>query len=299
MQKDWDDLRFFLAAARAGSLSGAAAALGVSQPTVRRRLRDLERQLDASLLDRTTDGYTLTDAGRRILDVVEDIEHRVDAVQRRVLGADQRIHGSVSISVTAGLARNWLIPRLRHLTAQHPGLDIEVSIGLPRSDLMRRETDIAVRFGEPGSADLVGRRLGRLSCGLYASRAYLRDRGTPCSAKELDRHDIIEATRGIEGLVQSSRLRQMARGARVSLRCDDVDAQLAAARAGFGIVALFTYMRLKAPELVRVLPDRFDVPMDIWLVTHDEVRDAARVRCVLDFLWASFQEDLPLLSGRH
>jgi DNA-binding transcriptional LysR family regulator len=299
MQKDWDDLRFFLAAARTGSLGRAAEFLGVSQPTVRRRLRDLERHLNATLLERTTDGYTLTQAGHRILDLVEEIERQVDTVGRRVLGADQRISGSVSISVTAGLARNWLIPRLPALTGEYPGLDVEVSVGLPRSDLMRRETDIAVRFGDPGSPDLVGRRLGRLSCGLYASRAYLQARGTPQSVKELDRHDIIEATRGIEALEQSRRLRELARGARVSLRCDDVDAQLAAARAGFGIVPLFTYMRLKAPELVRVLADRFDVPMDIWLVTHDDVRDAARVRCVLDFLWASFQEDLPMLADRR
>ncbi len=298
MQYDWDDLRFFLAVARAGSLSAAAEALEVSQPTVGRRLRALERRLGAALVERTSDGYALTRAGAQIVALVEGIERDVDAVGRRVLGADQRIDGSVSLSATAGLARHWLVPRLHELATRHPGLELEVTVGLPMSDLMRREADVAIRFGDPGSAALVGRRLGRLGCGLYASRAYLQARGTPRTPKDLHGHDIVESTRGIETLVQARTLRRIARGARVALRCDNIDAQLAAVRAGFGIAPLMTYMRLGVPELVRVLPDRFDVQLDLWLVTHEDLRDAARVRTVLDFLWNAFQQDLPMLSGR-
>lgn len=296
MLRNWDDLRIFLAVARTPSLSEAAATLGVSQPTVSRRLRDLEQRIGATLVERGADGHSLTPAGRQILSLVEDVDRSVTAIERRVVGADQRISGEVRVAATTGLARCWLVPRLAELLALHPALTVDVSAGVSLSDLLRREADVALRFGEPGAGTLVGRRLGRVSCGLYASRAYLQAHGEPRTPRELASHTIIESTRDIADLSQARVLRRLARGARCRIACDNIDVQVAAAQAGLGIVALTTYMRLGAPDLVRVLKDRFDVPLDLWLLTHEDLRESARVRVVLDFLFEAFQRDRERLA---
>ncbi|MEM9383680.1 MAG: LysR family transcriptional regulator [Pseudomonadota bacterium] len=291
MLRNWDDLRIFLAVARERSLSDAAAALEVSQPTVSRRLKELERRLSATLIDRGAEGHTLTPAGQQILTLVEELDRGVNAVERRVAGTDTRISGKVQVAATTGLARLWLAARLAPLLEQEPDLDIDLCVGIDHSDLLRREADVALRFGDPGSDQLVGRRLGQVHCGLYASPSYLADRGEPTSPNELTGHVMIESARLIDELVQVRELRRMSKGARARITSDNVEVQLAAAEAGLGIVPLLTYMRHGAPTLQRILRPHFDIPLDLWLLTHRDLRDNARVRRVLDFVYERWQQD--------
>lgn len=291
MLRNWDDLRIFLAVARERSLSDAAAALEVSQPTVSRRLKELERRLSATLINRSAEGYTLTPAGEQILSLVEELDRGVSAVERQVAGTDTRISGKVTVAATTGLARLWLAARLRPLMAQEPDLDVDLCVGIDHSDLLRREADVALRFGDPGSDQLVGRRLGQVYCGLYASPDYLAARGEPKTADELEGHVVIESARLIDDLVQVRALRRMAHGARARMTSDSVEVQLAAAEAGHGIVPLLTYMRHGAPTLKRILRPHFDIPLDLWLLTHHDLRENARVRRVLDFVYERWQED--------
>ncbi|MEL7450626.1 MAG: LysR family transcriptional regulator [Pseudomonadota bacterium] len=293
---NWDDFRFFLALAKAGNMSAAAEALNVSQPTIGRRIRELESRLDARLFERTAEGYVLTAAGEEIRELARQMEAEALAIERRVQGSDTRPRGRVCVALTEGLASHWLVHRLDDFKAQCPDVELELAIGIPASDLMRREADIALRMGEPGSEQLVGRKLGQVSFGLYGSEAYFDRRGEPRTLSALSRHDIIESERDIGNLVQARVLRKAARGANVSLRCDHVGTQMEAASRGLGLVALATYMTRGAPGLRRVLAKAFDVKLDLWLLTHRDVREAARVRVVMDFIAAELRRD-EVISG--
>ncbi len=294
---NWDDFRYFLALAQSGNLSAAAVSMQVSQPTMGRRIKDLESKLNAKLFERRSVGYVLTSAGEKIRDLAAQMEAEAMAIERRVAGTDTRPTGRVCIAATEGLAKYWLVPQLAALKQTTPGLDIELAVGIPMSDLLRREADVALRIGTPGSDQLVGRKLGRLTAGLYGSPAYLDAHGEPVSLKSLGQHSIIESQRTIEDIPQARILRHHARAARVAFRSDHVDTQMAAARQGLGLVPLLAYMRWGAPELKRVLVSAFDVKLDLWLLTHEDLRESARIRVVLDFIADAFRRDMAALNG--
>lgn len=294
MPIDWDDYRFFLAVAQAGSLSAAARRLRVSQPTVGRRLADLERRLGAKLVVRGVDGYSLTEAGARIRGLVEQMEREAASIERRVTGEDARPEGRVVLATTEGLASCWLAPRLGRFRDRFPGIDLGLLVGIRTVDLLRREADIALRMGNPGSDELIGQRAGRIACGLFAAPGYLATRGEPHGLDELHRYTIIESTCEIANLRQAARLRELARGAAVALSCNSVVAQIAAAEAGLGLLALPCYMARRVPGLRQVLADAFAVEVELWLLTHRDLRRTARVRAMLDFLVEEIRADRDL-----
>ena len=166
---NWDDLRVFLAVARAGSLSGAARSLGVNHSTVFRRIAGLEETLGVRLFERMPNGYALTPAGSETLGIVERIEDKVATIDRTVTGQDLRLSGSVHITATDMLAL-WLLPdHLAQFRVIYPRIEIGVAVGNQSLDLSRREADIALRIGNTPPETLVGRRVGHLKvpeCGV-------------------------------------------------------------------------------------------------------------------------------------
>ena len=167
--QNWDDLRFFLAVARAGTLSGAARSLGVTHSTVFRRLGTFEERLGVRLFERLPDGYALTGAGEAMQETAIRIDEEIIALSRQVTGQDQRLSGLIRITAIDMLATG-LLPR--HLAAFHaaqPGIELEVIVSDTPLDLTRREADVALRIGNTPQETLVGRRVGRLAFGAYAS----------------------------------------------------------------------------------------------------------------------------------
>ena len=295
---DWDDYRFFLAVSETGSLSAAARKLGVTQPTVGRRVNDLEKRLGARLFDRMSHGYELTAAGQRISELAARIECTAFAIEQRVSGEDAQLNGRVSITTAEGMGICWLAPRLPKLRERYPDIDIELVVGVGVLDLVRREADIALRIGNPGCVELVGRRIGDVHCGLYASESYLARHGEPAALEDLSRHTIIESVRDIANLAQARRLREVAKDAGVGVRCNNLTAQIAAARAGLGILALPDYMVGGASGLRRILAASFDSKLDLWLLTHRDLRRTARIRAVLDFLAEEIRDDDGRMTGK-
>ena len=165
----WDDIRFFLALVRYGSVRRAAAALKVNHTTVSRRLRGLEGRLGRTLVQRTPDGYALTDDGEVIFASGEAIERELDLAAQRVQGSDDSLSGKVRIALT-DLLLDLTGPALQALLEEHPGLELEISVGTELVDLSRRDADIALRFSPGPPEDLVGRRLGRMPAAIYAAR---------------------------------------------------------------------------------------------------------------------------------
>jgi len=295
---NWDDYRFFLAVAKAGSLSTAARRLGVTQPTVGRRIHDLERRLQVRLFDRLSHGYRLTEAGESILHLVDDIAAKAQIIKSQVTGQDSELSGLVRVTCPDIIGTHVIAPNMGALRERHPEIEVELIIGVAALNLLRGEADIAVRVGQPQSRDLVGRRIGYLLFGLFAAQSYLAAHGTPDSIDQLTDHIIIESAGELDAVQQAKKLRSIARGARSTLRCNDLFTQMAAVRGGAGILPMPVRMAAAEPILRRVLEKEFSVRIEIWVLMRRELGRTARIRAVHDFLVQSAKADEALLTSK-
>ena len=294
---EWGLYRYFLAVANTGSLTGAARRLGVSQPTVGRQIQALEDVIGARLFDRANSGYVLTGPGESIVKLAEAIEEQAIAIERRIAGEDRRPEGRVRISAAEGLSTYWLAPILPELKRRFPNIDIELLVGSAALDMTRREADIVLRIGEPGCDALVGRRMGMVHFGLFATESYLAENGTPASADDLAGHAVIESCGAIANLAQVRRLRDLARQPAAAVCCDNLVTQFAAMQAGVGVMAAPLYMAQSAPGVRRLLADAFDVALDLWLLVHRDLRPVARIGVVFEFLVDALRRDRHRFAG--
>lgn len=295
---DWSGYRYFLAVAETGSLSAAARVLKVSQPTVGRQISTLEAALETKLFDRMPQGYQLTSAGAAIVDLARNIEESAIAIKRRIGGQDQSLSGRVCIAAAEGLATYWLAPRIPELKRRYPEIEVDLKVGMASLDMMRREADIALRIGDPVSEELVGRCVTKVRFGLFGSEAYLSEQGEPSTLDDLARHAVIGSTGEVAGLPQVRELEARSRAASVPFSCNSLLAQFIAMRHGLGLLALPLYMASNASEARRVLAEEFEISLDLWLLTHSDLKETARVRVVIDHLCAEIRRTRPLFEGR-
>ena len=176
---NWDDFRVFLALARSGTLTGAAGMLGLTQPTVGRRLKAMEARGGVRLLERTPDGFDLTEAGAMLLASAERMEIEAQTAERSVAGRDIRLEGSVRITTIEVLAQTFLVAVVDRVQRTHPGIRIEILPDTRALSLSKREADLAVRVAPFSGSELVTRRLADVGVGIYASRGYLDRRPAP------------------------------------------------------------------------------------------------------------------------
>lgn len=291
----WDDLRHFLAVHREGNLSAAARALRVDQTTVGRRLAALEAALGAKLFERTADGFTASEAGQAVLAQALRMEEAASAVPQSVWSTDARVRGLVRLTSPEALGGRFVAPRLPALVERYPELELELITDSRLLDLGRGEADLALRMVAPAKGHLVGRKLGTVSHGLYASARYLEAHGAPGEDGWSGHRVVLAGERGAD-LPDERWLKGLARGARVALRTFSINAQVAAAAAGVGIAALPCYLADAVPELRRLLPGQ-SVERGVWLVMRRDLRRTARVRVVADFLAALFTQHAVLLRG--
>lgn len=296
MINSWEDLRCFLAVADNGSLSAAARQLKLSQPTMGRRIKALERHMDARLFSPTSGGYILTPLGVQVYEVARQMEQAVLSIERHVSGAEAALAGQVRIATTECIAVSWLVDQIPGFKRRYPGIEIEIVTGIKLHNLFRRETDIALRVGKPGSEKLVGRRIGEVTFGLYGSERYFAAHGQPTRLSELPKQTFVESAGELANLAQAHLLRQAASGAALPIRCDHLLTQLALARTGLGLIAMPKYLTGMAPELRRILSDQFETRLDIWTLTHRDLEDAAPVRAVREFIAASVRRDRSIFS---
>lgn len=278
----WEYLSTFVGVARAGSLTGAAQVLGISQPTASRHIQALEAALDVDLFVRHARGLTLTDDGARLLESASEVAERVESIFRHVKGERDRVAGSVRVSAAEPIGGHAINPCLTRLLREFPELRVELVIDNSPADLSRREADIAARMFRPTQLDLVARRIGEVEIGLFASRSYLRRRGTPRGVGDIGHHTMIGFDRDPvwHQVVAELGLSPSVFG----YRCDSVLAQIQAARDGVGIAALHVALAARHRSLVRVLP-RLKIPsLEMWLVMHASLRGNAAVRTVFDHL---------------
>jgi DNA-binding transcriptional LysR family regulator len=288
---DWDDLRFFLAIARTGSLSAAARELRVTQSTVGRRLASLEASLGARLLHRTPEGYVPTLAGEAVLGGVERLEAEALAVERAVGGRDALLEGVVRVTAVETLASHVLTPAFCALQRATPEIAIELLAQVRHLSLAMREADIAVRLARFEGHDLVARRIGTMAHGLYASPGYLDRHGTPDFAAGCAGHRLVSGLDGAEVPAVADWLAEIAPRATVALRTDSPESQLQAALCGQGLACLPRLRGDAAGDgLRRLRPPSTGAVAEIWLAVHKDNRRTPRIRLVLDAIAAAVRE---------
>ncbi len=280
---DWDDLRFFLAVARAGRLTAAARQLEADHTTVSRRISALEASLKAKLFERSPQGYTLTEPGERLLKHAEAMETQALAVASELGGADLALSGTVRIGAPDGIGTYFLAPELGALAERHPGLTLQL-VALPRTfSLSKREADIAVTLEQPTEGRLVSRKLTDYRLRLYASKDYLARHGPITELADLSDKTLVTY---VADLLYSPVLDYFSALEKHTARrfeCASVVAQAGAVRAGIGIGILHDYAVRQFPELEVVLPE-VSYLRTYWLVTHADVRNLRRVEEVYSFI---------------
>ncbi len=295
---DWGALRDFLAVAEHGSLSAAARRLGVSQPTLTRRMAALQEALRAELFRRGARGLELTETGEAVLGPARQMASEARAIELAASGRDRELAGTVRITATEGLAVEWLTPAMAAFRERHPRIDLEILVRNTALDVLRREADVAIRLGRPQQAELIARRVADLALGLYASRGYLAGADALRSSDDLALHRGVGFDAGDLYTGVGRWLEKSLGQARVVYRANTLAAQRAAIRAGFGIGGQSCFIADRDPELVRVLPE-LEVRVEIWLVTHPGLRRSARIRAVFDFLAERLAEAGPQLAARE
>ena len=279
---DWDDLRVFLEAARAQSVSRAAKALGVDHSTVSRRLSRLEYAVGGALFERARDGLRLNDTGLAVLRRAEALSASVADLRDDLVG--QGAGGKVRLATMEGIASLFVAPRLARLRESEPDLQVELLTSSQLVRVSRREADLVLNFFEPADKNLVGERIGRFQTGLYASQLYL-DRAGPIK----DVHDLVDKVfvGYIEELVALEAvhwLRELVDFARLVFTSNSMIAQMQAARGGLGIVALPSFAVAEFPDLIPVLPDTLRGYRDLWLSSHPDTARLPRVSRLRQFL---------------
>jgi DNA-binding transcriptional LysR family regulator len=283
-EPEWSHYRAFLAVLRDGSLSGAARELGLTQPTLGRQIAELERQLGTALFVRSQRGLVPTDAARDIAPHAEIMASAAGSMMRAASGGTSDAAGVVRITASDVIGAEVLPPLLAEFRRSNPGVSIELVLSNQVEDLLRGDADIAVRMMRPTQQALVARQIGEVRLGLYAHRTYLKHSPAPKSLAALaSDHALIGFDR------ETPFLRKMITGLPITrnhfaLRTDSDLAHLAAVRAGFGIGFLQHGIARRDPKLVAILPDELSLPMDMWLVLHEDLRASRRLRLMMDHL---------------
>lgn len=279
---DWEDLKFFLAVARGGSLSAAARQLHTSAATVGRRVSILEGRLQARLFDRRQSGYALTESGEAIRLRAEEVEEAVFSVEREASGRDLRATGKVRIATAEDIAAIVIAPSLHDLRRDHPALSVELVASWDVMNLSRREADVAIRSVRPTHGDFVMRQIGVWNCGLYASKEYAtKNRLLPGAS--IDGADIISWTED-HAFRGGDWFKQNARSTRNFFAANSRQIQHAACSAGLGLAILPCLSADRDPNLIQLLPAAKVRSVKLWLVVHRDLLRTARVRTVMDFL---------------
>lgn len=278
---DWDDLRFYLAIVRHGSLSAAAKELQVAQSTVGRRLASLEAGLGVRLLNRTPDGYVPTLAGDDVREKAERLEAETQELQRAVGGRDTRLSGLVRVACAESVATHILAPCFASLHEQHPDIMIELLADPRELSLSMREADISVRLSLPSQHDLVIRRIGNLAFALYASPDYLARHDDLDFEAGCPGHVMISQLDGIQDASQTGWLADLAPRARVAMQTSSHDAAVIAALHGGGLACLGRFRADREPGLTLIDAPSPVPSSGIWLVVHKDNRQNARIRAVL------------------
>jgi DNA-binding transcriptional LysR family regulator len=297
---DWNDLRYFLAVAKAGSTLAAGRELRVSQTTVARRIAALEEALGVRLFDKRQAGYVLTPGGEDLLERAEQVESAASAFSDAASAQSRDVSGTVKITTEEVYAITLLAPLLRELHENHPEIRIDLDTSQTVRDLGAGEADISLRSTKSGhqAAGLVGRQLCVDDWALYCSRAYAERHSVPKTRAQLKKHAFIGGGGGNLWIHYQGWLRSLGLEDQVAMHHATSGGLLSGVRSGFGIAVLPCVVADADPDLVRCIPPRANHDRSLWLFTHERVRHTPRVRTVIDFLYDRIMQQIRNLEAK-
>ncbi|POA99309.1 LysR family transcriptional regulator [Chromobacterium sinusclupearum] len=280
---NWNDVRFFLAIYRNGTLSAAARLLAVDQATVGRRLAAMESSLGSRLFLRGSSGYTPTPLAEKILAEAMQVEQAALKLESKSQGQDNLACGRVRIATTDTLAQALVIPAMTHLRSRHPRIECNLVSGQELISLTRREADIAIRTVKPNNPDLIVRKLADLSVHLYASQVYLDRRGTPLRGTQFIGHELLLPLVNT-GWTEMEKLSGEPIGqGTVAARFSSLWSMLSACASGIGIAELPDFVAAWGGDMRQIWPEQ-DKTYPIWLVVPPDLYKTSRVRAVIDMI---------------
>ncbi|MBR1124664.1 LysR family transcriptional regulator [Bradyrhizobium lablabi] len=291
---DWDNLRYVLAVADAGSLAGAARLLGVNHTTVLRRLGAFEDQLGVRLFERLPTGYVLTAGGEELIAAARRIDDTVATLGRKLTGQDLRLSGVVRVTTTDTLMGSILPEILAAFRTAHPGIQLEIALSNSMFNLSKRDADVAIRPAKDPPESLIGRQVANVAFAVYGSPDYLAKHD---SAGGLAAHRWVAPDDSLAETSVAAWMRSELRGSEIALRAGSLLALRQAAEAGLGLAALPCYLGDMSPGLVCVHAPIAAMQTALWILTHEDLRHTARIRAFIEFAAAALSRRRPLLEG--
>lgn len=285
---NWDDIRYFLAVTREGTVSGAAKVLGVNHSTVTRRIQNLEEKHGVRLFDRLRDGYEMTDAAYAIREQALAIESQSQQIARTLLGQDSRLEGVINLTMPHDIFECCLADELVQFQRQHPQIELNVMVSKGLRNLANLEADLAIRLTPSPPDYLVGKQVAGLQHGIYGSNNIERD--TPVG---------VVLWTGEEALPEWAHCHFPE--AYIALRVDDLSSMYAAVKAGFGVARMPCYMPDSMPlgELVRLSVELPRSDWSLWVLNHVDLRKTVRVQRCREFLLEKLTQKRALFEGEY
>jgi molybdate transport repressor ModE-like protein len=290
---DWDDVRYFLAVARGGSVRAAAARLGVNHSTVLRRIAQLEERVGAHMFEKRPSGYRLTEAGEEVVELAEQMEASTNRLESRVFGRDQSARGLLRVTFPPFLATHLLMPDFAEFARLHPDIEMEIVSSGELANLTNREADVAIRVVYDRKTlplNLHGLKGPELFSAVYISRDRLAAwrAGAPDPVRW-----IVISMHGVPDWARKGGIRT----SEVPFRTTDGEAQIAAVRQGIGIATLPCFVGDADPLLSRIPGADTHMNGTLWLLTQGETRKTKRVRLFTEFVSRRFAAYASLFAG--
>jgi len=286
----WELYRSFLGVLREGSLSGAARALGITQPTAGRHVAALEEALGVVLFTRSQVGLLPTEVAQALRTHAEAMESTAASLERAASSHGEGVRGVVRVSASEVIGVEVLPPIVARLREAHPALKVELVLTNRVQDLLRREADIAVRMVRPRQEQLVARRIGDIELGFHAHRDYLARHGTPRKFEDLAQHTVVGYDQPSAFVRNAGKAFKGYNRDAFSLRTDSDLAQLALIRAGAGVGVCQVGLARRSDALVRLMPRALTLALDTWVTMHEDLRNSPRCRVAFDALAEGLQQ---------
>ena len=291
---EWDNLRYVLAIARAKSVAGAARQLKVHHTTVFRRLNALEKSLGVRLFERLSTGYVLTLAGEEMYQTAVEIEEKIATLERHISGRDRQPKGLIRVTTTGSLLHYLLTPCFAAFIREYPQIELEILESNQSYNLTKRDADIAIRTTNNPPEHLVGRKIAQAAIATYGSRKYLASHQ---NIKNLADRVWVGAEESLATGMYGDRLPKVFSQIDFQYRVNTLDGILSALLNDMGIGLLFCFMGDSEPNLQSINLAIPELSKDLWILTHQDLRHAAKIAIFIDFIADALKSKIDLIEG--
>lgn len=291
MTLNWDDLKLVLALERAGTMSAAASALGVNHSTISRRLASMQESLGTTFFERSPTGWRPTDAGLKLVEAAARMEAEVTSLGAQLIGQDEQLSGTVRLA-TVDIMALELSEMVALFRRSHPNILLNVATGNKPINLTRREADIALRITNAPPEHLIGRRLGRMTYSLYASRALTTALGTGPLLRQLESLPWLMWDESCEAHGTQAWMQRHVPRAEIVCYLDSTPVMRSYIEQGVGVGFMPKMLMERSEDIVSLLDAPHDFGVDLWLLTHPDLKSTGRIKAVMDALDAQLRPRL-------